>query len=82
MIRIQNVERSTGKIGGLDILAARDTVSIVTDTDAMIDHQLKSNDPAVDSMLERLKEIYGAEHLKALKDSELYELYKRHSIAK
>jgi hypothetical protein len=82
MIRIQNVERSTGKIGGLDLLAARDTVSIITDSDAMIDHQLKNNDPAVDSLLERLKEIYGADHLKSLTDSELYELYKRHSIAK
>lgn len=82
MLRQNERSQATGRLGNIEILAARDTVSITSDVDAVIEAQLKTGDSSIDEGLTRLQQLYGADHLKSLTDSELYELFKRHSIAK
>ena len=82
LVRLQTQERDTGKIGTLDLMAARDQVTILSDTDSVLDAQISSNDKDVVTLLSNLKDIYGADYLKALTDVELYDLFKRHSFAK
>jgi hypothetical protein len=52
-LMIQQHERATkdGKIGGFDILAARDQVTLLGDSDAVIDSEIKSNSSSVDTKL-------------------------------
>lgn len=81
MIRKHEISTSQGKIGQFDILAARNTVTLLNDSDALINAQIKRNDPEVDAILSNIASIYGAEHLKNLSDRELYSLYKNHANA-
>lgn len=81
MIRKHELSTSQGKIGQFDILAARNTVTLLNDSDALIDSQIKRNDPEVDAILSQIASIYGADHLKSLSDRELYSLYKNHAVA-
>jgi len=81
MIKQHDLATKFGKIGAFDVLAARDIVSLPQDTDAVIEAQIKTNDPAVESTLTRISQIYGAEYLKNLSDTEIYALYKVHSIS-
>lgn len=81
MIRKHELSTSQGKIGQFDILAARNTVTLLNDSDAIIDSQIKRNDPEVDAILSQIAGIYGADHLKTLSDRELYSLYKNHAVA-
>jgi ApbE superfamily uncharacterized protein (UPF0280 family) len=82
MIRTNQRSVSSGRIGTLDSLAASDNVTVLADTDASIEAQIRQGDNRIDEGLARLQEIYGAEHLKSLSDSELYSLFKRHALAK
>jgi len=45
MLLQHELTTSKGKIGAFDVLAARDTVSLLNDSDAIIDAQIKRNDP-------------------------------------
>lgn len=81
MIRKHELSTSQGKIGQFDILAARNTVTLLNDSDAIIDSQIKRNDPEVDAILSQIAGIYGADYLKTLSDRELYSLYKNHAVA-
>ena len=78
MMRKHELSTKKGKIGQFDVLAGRDNVTLLGDSDAVIDAQIRSEDPRVDSTLQRLQSIYGADHLKTLPDSDLYKLYKLH----
>ena len=79
MVRQHELATTQGKIGQFDVLAARNTVTLLNDSDALIDAQIKRNDPQVDTILQNIANTYGAEHLKALSDRELYSLYKNHA---
>lgn len=81
MVRRNEIATSSGKVGQFDVLAARNTVTLLNDSDAAIDSQIKRNDPEVDAILNNIASIYGADHLKNLSDRELYSLYKNHAIA-
>jgi hypothetical protein len=52
-LMIQQHEKATkdGKIGGFDVLAARDEVTILGDSDSVIDSQIKKNSSEVDNNL-------------------------------
>ena len=80
MIRQHDLATKNGKIGQFDVLAARDNVTLLNDSDAVIEAQLRSEDPSVDNNLKAIKEIYGEEHLNSLSDTELYKLYKLHML--
>jgi len=75
MIRKHELATNQGKIGQFDVLAARNTVTLLNDSDALIDSQIRRNDPEVDAVLANIASIYGAEHLKSLSDRELYSFY-------
>lgn len=79
MIRQHEISTSQGKIGQFDVLAARNTVTLLNDSDSIIDAQIKRNDPQVDGILQNIANTYGADHLKSLSDRELYSLYKNHA---
>lgn len=70
---------SGGKISQLDLLAARDQISLAEGTDEVADLQIRTNSPIVDKTLEHLKSVYGEEYLKTITDRELFTLYKQHS---
>jgi hypothetical protein len=80
MLRQHELATNGGKVGNFDLLAARDAVTLLGDADAVVDAQLRNNDPAVDGVLQRLAGIYGSDYLKSLTDRELFQLYKSHSI--
>lgn len=80
MIRKHEISTSEGKIGQFDVLAARNTVTLLNDSDALIDSQIKRNDPEVETILSNIASIYGADYLKTLSDRELYSLYKNHAL--
>jgi hypothetical protein len=79
LIQMNEQATSQGKISQLDLLVARDAVTLLQDTDAVADAQIRVNDPIVDKTLAHLKTIYGEEHLKSISDRELFSLYKQHS---
>lgn len=70
-----------GKIGFIDVLAARETVSLPQETDTFIESQLKRDGPDVQKTLSHLASTYGSENLKNLTDREVYNLYKNHAAA-
>ena len=80
-LMIRRHEANTqGKIGGANILAARDEITIRNDADRVLDAQLRQDAPEVGALLSRLAGLYGAEQLKSMSDRELYALYKRHAL--
>ena len=79
MIRQHEISTTQGKIGQFDVLAARNTVTLLNDSDSIIDAQIKRDDPAVENILQNIASKYGADHLKTLSDRELYSLYKNHA---
>ena len=79
MIR-RHENNTQGKIGGVNVLAARDEVTIRDDSDRVLEAQLRLDAPEVGEQLSRLAGLYGADHLKSLSDGELYNLYKRHAL--
>jgi hypothetical protein len=81
MIQQNHQAVTEGKLGGFDLLVARDQVTLLGDSDTVADAQIRSNDPIVDQTLNRLKEIYGEEYLKNITDRELFALYKQHSLS-
>jgi hypothetical protein len=79
MIRQHEISTTQGKIGQFDVLAARNTVTLLNDSDSIIDAQIKRDDPQVENILQNIANKYGADHLKTLSDRELYSLYKNHA---
>ena len=80
MIKQNELATKFGKIGAFDVLTARDTVSLTQDTDKVIEAQIQSGSQEIESNLNRLAEIYGAENLKNMSDREMYGLYKTHAV--
>lgn len=71
---------ATGGITGLYALEAKQTGFANQVTDKDIDAEL--NTPAMDQQLARLTDMYGKEKLDAMSSTELYNLYKMHSLYK
>ncbi len=81
MLKQHDLSTNLGKIGGLDVLAARDQVNLPKEADLFVEAQLNRNDSQVEKTLNLLAETYGHEHLNKLSDREVYTLYKRHMSA-
>lgn len=68
-----------GTLDPFNVLFAKADLQLVDSQKVIVDQQLATNDSSVDENLRKLLNLYGKEHVNALSDKELYDLFKKHA---
>lgn len=81
MIKQHELSTKHGKVGHFDLLVSNGDLALSSVKNSSVEMQIIHDDRGIEQGLEQLKQIYGAEALKGISDTELYNLYKRHQAS-